>query len=99
MWRKLANEAITEGTFAIPQVIFVLEGQLTIRMAGQTAAMSTGDVAFVPSGVPFQYWSAVVFTKSYLGASGSGLSDVLVKESEEWGLCCVPIIYWLNVWA
>jgi hypothetical protein len=59
-------------------------------MIGQTVALSTGDVGFVPAGVSFQYWITVAFTEFYLGASGSALGDALVKESKEWDYAVFP---------
>ena len=87
---KLANEAIQTHSFDKAQVFVVLEGQLTINMLGQTVNMGTGDVAFVPPGTKFQYWSTVAFTKVYLGSNGPALSDKLIDESEDWDYAVFP---------
>ena len=91
MRRKLANETTAEHVFDVPQFFQVLEGVLMMRMVCQTVAMSTGDVAFVPAGTRFQYWSEVAFTWVYFGASpSSGLSDALVEQAEPWGFAVFP---------
>ncbi|KAK4554973.1 hypothetical protein LTR86_008121 [Recurvomyces mirabilis] len=91
MRRKLANETATEYKFDVPQFFQVLEGVMMIRMVHQTVAMSTGDVAFIPGGTCFQYWSEVAFTKVYFGGSGSGgLSDTLIKQAELWPYAVFP---------
>ncbi|KAK3117870.1 hypothetical protein LTR53_000283 [Teratosphaeriaceae sp. CCFEE 6253] len=91
MRRKLANETVAEHVFDVPQFFQVLEGVLHIRMRCQSVAMSTGDVAFIPGGTPFQYWSEVAFTKVYFGAGGSrGLSETLVEQAEPWRFAVFP---------
>ena len=90
MRRRLANEIIASRVFPRPQVFVVLEGQLIMEMLGQTVNMSTGDVAFVPAGTAFRYWSEVAFTKFYLGSSGPALGAKLVEEGEEWEYAVFP---------
>ena len=90
MRRRLANETIASHLFDRPQVFVVLEGQLIMQMLGQRVKMSTGDVAFVPAGTAFRYWSEVAFTKFYLGSSGLALGAKLVDESEEWDYAVFP---------
>ena len=90
MQRRQANETIARRVFLIPQVFVVLEGQLVMQMLGQSIKMSTGDVAFVPAGTAFRYWSEVAFTKFYLGSSGPALGAKLVEEGEEWGYAVFP---------
>lgn len=88
---KLGNETVAEQTFDVPQMFQVLEGTLMISMMCQSASMSTGDVAFIPAGTQFQYWSEVAFTKVYFGAAGmGGLSDKLIAEAEPWNYAVFP---------
>ena len=59
-------------------------------MLGGTQSMDTGDAAFVPAGMAFEYWSDVAYTKFFVGASGTDLSDALVGESEKWDYAAFP---------
>jgi hypothetical protein len=36
------------------------------------------------AGKTFKYWSGVAYTTFSVGVSGSGLSDALIEEREEW---------------
>jgi mannose-6-phosphate isomerase-like protein (cupin superfamily) len=91
MRRMLANETLgAPMVFNVPHTFLVLEGQLTISMCGQQADMIPGDVAFVPAGTPFQYWSKVAFTKVLVGAGGVGLGDALLKSSVPWKYAVFP---------
>ena len=90
MRRRLANETNASHVFDRSQVFVVLEGQLMMEMLGQRVRMSTGDVAFVPAGSAFRYWSEVAFTKFYLGSNGPALGAKLVEEGEEWAYAVFP---------
>ena len=90
MRAKLSNETIAFHTFDVPHMMVVLEGQLSIQMIGQTAQPIQGDIAFIPAGTAFQYWSDVAFTKILLGAAGKGLGDALIQEGEPWKYAVFP---------
>ncbi|KAK0943276.1 hypothetical protein LTR48_006951 [Friedmanniomyces endolithicus] len=88
---RAANETTAEYTFDVPQFFQILEGTMMIRMMCQTVSMSTGDIAFIPAGTAFSYWSEVAFTKVYLGcAPAGGLSDALVAQAEPWAYGVFP---------
>ncbi len=88
--RRRAGEISAGHVFDRPQVFVVLEGLLSIEMLGQCVRMSTGDVAFVPTGTAFRYWSEVAFTKFYLGSNGKALGAKLIEEGEEWAYAIFP---------
>nr|OQO16952.1 hypothetical protein B0A51_15322 [Rachicladosporium sp. CCFEE 5018] len=91
MRRRQLNETIVQHVYDQPHFFQVLEGVMMIRMMRQTVAMSTGDVAFIPGGTTFQYWSEVAFTKVYAGASGSnGLNHHLIEHAEKWAYAVFP---------
>lgn len=90
MRQKLSNETVQTQTFSEPQALQVLEGQLTLTMAGETNRLTTGDVAFIPGNITFSYWSEVLYTKLYAAAIGEGLATALVNESEDWGYAVFP---------
>jgi hypothetical protein len=64
----------------------VLEGALMIKIGDYPmATLFTGDVAFIPVGVPFTYYSQVAFTKVLLVSSGSnGVDSQLIKSGKSW---------------
>ncbi|KAL9111310.1 MAG: hypothetical protein Q9227_004187 [Pyrenula ochraceoflavens] len=89
--------AKTKGTpatqsFSAHQVFVVLEGQLTITMAGSTVNLIPGDAAFVPQGTEFSYESCVAWTKFYAYApSGTDcLVTSLLAGAESWGAPVFP---------
>lgn len=85
------------------QLFRPLEGQLYIRMQGQTVALGTGDLAVVPAGTHFSIWSEVAFTKVYHVAAALpgappttqtfGLMHDLLAESEPWDFAIFPDYY------
>lgn len=90
MRKKLSNETIAEQTFDVHQTFQVLEGQLSIGIAGFIEKMSTGDVVFIPVGTPFTYWSDVKYTKIFVGTAGEGLDYKLIQEAEPWDYAVFP---------
>lgn len=94
MRKRRANDTIPTYSLPEPYVVQVLEGQLTVRLAGYEDTLAQGDVAFVPGNTGFSYWSEVNFVKFYVGASGSeGLDVELTKPgsgAEEWDYAVLP---------
>ena len=70
--------------FEVHQAIQVTEGMLSINMQGQTHQLIFGDLAFIPEGTSFTYWSTVGFTKFITWSAGPGLADALIKTAEPW---------------
>ncbi|KAH0828202.1 hypothetical protein AYO21_03762 [Fonsecaea monophora] len=70
--------------FAVDQAFQVTEGQLHLQIGGEEAQLIFGDLAFIPKGTPFSYWSTVGFTKMVTWAAGSGLADSLISEAKAW---------------
>jgi quercetin dioxygenase-like cupin family protein len=85
------------------QLFRPLEGQLHIRMQGQTIALGTGDLAVVPAGVSFSYWSEVAYTRVYHVAatlpgtaqntSTFGVTHELLAGSKPWDYAIFPDTY------
>ena len=90
MRQKQSNQTIAAQAFTEPQALQVLEGELTLTMAGETNRLTTGDVAFIPGNTTFSYWSEVLYTKLYAAAIGGGLTDSLINESNEWDYAVFP---------
>lgn len=69
----------------------VLEGQVTLHMVNQTVNLIGGDVAFIPGGTSFKYWSNVAFTKfMYVGYGTDTLDEQLMAEAEDWDFAVFP---------
>lgn len=90
MRQKQSNQTITPQSFPGSHALQVLEGELTLTMAGETNRLTTGDVAFVPGNTTFSYWSEVLYTKIYAAAIGGGLTTKLINESVEWNSAVFP---------
>ena len=73
------------------EAFFVLEGEVTFLIAGQTHAADAGAFVFVPRGVEHTFWNAcatlarqlVVFTPSGIEAYFDAASQVLAGADEE----------------
>jgi quercetin dioxygenase-like cupin family protein len=78
--------------FNVHQGIQVTEGQLHLNIDGEKVDLIFGDVAFIPKGTPFSYWSTVGFTKfiNWVGGVG-GLADTLIEDSEPWSHAVWPV--------
>ncbi|EXJ95111.1 hypothetical protein A1O1_00230 [Capronia coronata CBS 617.96] len=77
-------------TFDVHQALQVTEGQLHLEMNHETVTMTFGDLAFIPKGTFFSYWSTVGFTKFVTWSAGPGLADSLIKEAEQWNHAVWP---------
>jgi len=71
-------------SLGVDQAFQVTEGQLSLDIEGKSASLIFGDVAFIPKGTRFRYWSIVGFTKFISWSAGSGLADELITQSEPW---------------
>jgi quercetin dioxygenase-like cupin family protein len=90
MRQRVANDTIACYKFTEPQTFQVLEGKLTLQMAGETNELIGGDVVFVPGNVTFSYWSTVRWTKFFVGAIGTGLDTTLLGDAESWDYAVFP---------
>ncbi|EXJ90108.1 hypothetical protein A1O3_03177 [Capronia epimyces CBS 606.96] len=70
--------------FDVHQAFQVTEGQLHLEINGEIVTLIFGDLAFIPEGTNFSYWSRVGFTKFAAWSAGSGLADSLIMKGEEW---------------
>ncbi|KAJ5162758.1 uncharacterized protein N7500_004588 [Penicillium coprophilum] len=70
----------------------VVEGVLMIQIGDYpVATLYTGDVAFVPVGVAFTYYSEVAFTKVLYVSSGSdGVDSQLIRGGKRWKFATFP---------
>lgn len=70
----------------------VVDGLLTVEMQGQVLQLSVGDVAFVPAGTPFRYWSEVAYTQFlYVGGGKETLDQALIEAGEKWEYPVFPV--------
>ncbi|KAJ5537747.1 hypothetical protein N7494_007226 [Penicillium frequentans] len=70
----------------------VLEGVLSITIGDYPlATLNMGDVAFIPAGTEFTYYSTVAFTKVLYVSSGSdGVDARLIKGGKSWDFVTFP---------
>lgn len=69
----------------------VLEGALNLEMQNETVQLIGGDVAFIPGGTPFRYWSQVALTKFMYVGSGTETLDVqLMASATSWDYAVFP---------
>ncbi|RFU73313.1 quercetin 2,3-dioxygenase [Trichoderma arundinaceum] len=68
------------------------EGQLALTLPGyKTEYLLQGDVAFIPSGIRFEYFATVPFTKFlYLNGGAKGLDYQLLKNAVPWDFPVYP---------
>jgi len=71
-------------SFGVDQAFQVTEGQLHLEINGETVQLIFGDLAFIPKGTHFRFWSTVGFTKFINWSVGSGLADSLINGAESW---------------
>jgi len=76
--------------FEKDQAFQVTEGQLTLQIEDETVQLIFGDLAFLPKGTCFKYWSKVGFTKFINWSAGFGLADSLIKNAEPWSHAVWP---------
>ncbi|KAJ5930950.1 hypothetical protein N7466_006443 [Penicillium verhagenii] len=70
----------------------VLEGLLYITIGEYPVAMlSMGDVAFIPAGTEFSYYSSVAFTKVlYVSSGDNGVDAQLIEGGKSWDFVTFP---------
>lgn len=90
MRQRNSNDSVNPQTFVDPQAFQVLEGQLTLEMAGETNKLIMGDLVFIPGNTTFSYWSDVRYTKMFVGAVGTGLDTKLISEAVPWDYAVFP---------
>lgn len=81
----LTNYTAESRTFEGHAAFEVLEGQLKVKMLGETVSLLQGDVVFIPGNTTYQYWSMIAFTKVlHISQGGEGLDTVLIEGAESW---------------
>ena len=82
----------TFSHFNVHQALQVTEGQLMLEVEGyEGASLIFGDVAFIPKGTNFRYWSVVGFTKFVNFAAGvESLAEDLIEAAEPWDYAVWP---------
>lgn len=91
---KPANGSAVAVTLPHPFALQMEEGQLALKISGfpLTEYLLSGDVAFIPANVSFEYHATVPFTRFlYLNAGDRGLDYHLMEESIPWGFPTYPI--------
>ncbi|KAJ3579995.1 hypothetical protein NPX13_g566 [Xylaria arbuscula] len=90
--RKKSNLTIPEYALSGASAFQVLEGLLSIEIGEyESALLSGGDVAFIPPGVTFRYWSNVAFTKVlYVGKGDDSVDNQLIAAGEPWEFISFP---------
>lgn len=77
-------------SFDAHQAFQVTEGQLHLEINHETVTLIFGDLAFIPKGTSFSYWSTVGFTKFVTWSAGPGLADSLIKGADQWNHAVWP---------
>jgi hypothetical protein len=55
------------------------------------AQLNMGDVAFIPTPVPFTYYSEVAFTKVlYVSSGAKGVDQQLINSGKSWDFVTFP---------
>ncbi|KAL1310986.1 hypothetical protein AAFC00_001206 [Neodothiora populina] len=86
-----SSRAVTTTILADHHAFEVLEGVMKLTMSGETVTLITGDVAFIPGGTQFKYWSEVAFTKVlYVGAGTQTLDRTLMANASSWDYAVFP---------
>ncbi|PYI34372.1 quercetin 2,3-dioxygenase anaerobically complexed with the substrate kaempferol [Aspergillus indologenus CBS 114.80] len=85
---------VTVPTWSFPGACAfqVQEGRVVVQIGDYAATeLGSGDVAFIPGGVEFKYYSEAYFSKVLFVSSGSdGLDQKLVDGGEEWSSVSFP---------
>lgn len=70
----------------------VLEGSILVKIgAYPVARLETGDVAFIPKGVKYQYWTQRAYAKVLYVSSGTqGVDSRLIAGGRDWGYPTFP---------
>ncbi|KAK6386847.1 hypothetical protein LTS17_000109 [Exophiala oligosperma] len=84
------NQPSAQIKFSVDQALQVTEGQVHLQIGNDTAQLIFGDLAFIPRGTYFRYWSTVGFTKFINWSAGQGLADSLIEQSQEWSHATWP---------
>ncbi|PNY25381.1 Quercetin 2,3-dioxygenase [Tolypocladium capitatum] len=89
---KLHNQSSSTATLPHHFALQMEDGQLVLSVSGyDTVSLIQGDVAFIPSGIPFMYHATVPFTKfMYMNAGAEGLDHQLLKNSVAWDFPAYP---------
>lgn len=70
----------------------IIEGVLSVNVAGETVRLYTGDIVFVPAGTEFTYWSEVAYTQIlYVGGGKETLDKALIEAGEKWEYPMFPV--------
>lgn len=78
-------------TLTVHTALEVIEGVLTVVLEGEILQLTTGDVAFVPAGTPFSYWSTIAYTNVlYIGGGSDTLDQQLIKAGQAWDYPLFP---------
>lgn len=88
---KSSGEPTDVHQFDLDQAFQVTEGQLMLEIGDETVQLIFGDLAFIPKGTCFKYWSKVGFTKFINWSAGFGLADSLIEDAEPWGHAVWPV--------
>ncbi|KAK5134702.1 hypothetical protein LTR08_006217 [Meristemomyces frigidus] len=84
----------TPAVYTLPHshtALEVVDGQLTLKMEKETVELEIGDVAFVPAGTAFSYWSQVAYTKIlYIGNGTQTLDQQLLGNAASWDYAVFP---------
>ena len=65
--------------------------ELIVEMEGETLSLVIGDVAFVPGGTEFKYYSNAAFTKFlYVAAGTNTLDQRLIASAKPWSYPVFP---------
>lgn len=88
---KPSNEQSDVCEFEFDQAFQVTEGQLNLEIEDEFVQLIFGDLAFIPKGTCFRYWSTVGFTKFINWSAGFGLADSLIADAEPWSHAVWPV--------
>ncbi|KAI1366484.1 quercetin 2,3-dioxygenase [Xylaria arbuscula] len=90
--KKKSNVTIPEHALSGASAFQVLEGLLSIEIGEyEPALLGGGDVAFIPPGMSFRYWSNVAFTKVlYVGKGDDSVDNQLIAAGEPWEFTSFP---------
>jgi hypothetical protein len=93
MAAKPANTTVPLQKFTGHAGFRVEEGLMTLEVEGYAPAqLSWGDVAFIPGGTSYRYYSTVPYTKVlHFAAEANGLDSTLIAKSTAWNSPVWPI--------
>lgn len=89
--RQTTNVSIPTWKLTDHTAIQVLEGSLALFIGNESATLISGDIAFIPGGISFQYNSMAAFTKFlYVAAGDQGLDQQLLATARPWDYPVFP---------